>query len=280
MNRDIIRFIATLLVAMSIAGCSVTQEIIRTEDPQLMYENGLLFYEDGSWNKAAQLFESAAPFYSGTNREDSILFFAARSRFKIRDYDEAMTSLDEFRRKFGRSIFLEDAEGIYTLCFYYMAPSAMRDNTLTHQAIGQIEEFLERYPESAQRGSFEQMRDDLVGRLHEKSYINAYTYYKIRKYKSAIMAFRNALKEYPESKYREDISYYIVASAYELSRNSVESKRRDRYMQVIDSYYTFIAEFPESKYREEIDQVVKKARTYLEEIGLKEKPEEDQGFML
>ena len=30
--------------------------------------------------------------------------------------------LDDFRRKFGRSVFLEDAEGILALSYFYLAP--------------------------------------------------------------------------------------------------------------------------------------------------------------
>lgn len=34
----------------------------------------------------------------------------------------------------------------------------------------------------------------LTQRLHDKTYLNAYTYYKIGRYKSAIVALKNALK--------------------------------------------------------------------------------------
>ena len=37
------------------------------------------------------------------------------------------------------------------------------------------------------------------------------------KYKSAIVAFKNALKQYPESKRREEIMYLIVDSGYRLA---------------------------------------------------------------
>ena len=62
-------------------------------------------------------------------REDSVSFFNARCKFKNRDYDTASALFDDFRRKFGRSAFIEDAEGMYALCFYYLSPGPSRDQT-------------------------------------------------------------------------------------------------------------------------------------------------------
>ena len=41
-----------------------------------------------------------------------VSFFNARCKFKNRDYDTASALFDDFRRKFGRSAFIEDAEGM------------------------------------------------------------------------------------------------------------------------------------------------------------------------
>lgn len=253
------------LATVAILGsCSVTQKVIKTNDPFIIYDHALTLYEAENWKKSVLLFEIVEPYVAGSSREDSLLFFKARSNFKLADYDVAIQELDEFRRSFGRSVFLEDAEGIYTLSHYYQAPGTTRDQTLTMQAISVIDEFISRYPESENISKFLDMRKELYLRLHEKSFLNAYTYYKIGRHKSAIVAFRNAMKEYPYSEFREKISFYIVASSYELARNSVDSKKEDRYLQMIDSYYTFLAEFPESTYRSEADQMESRARNYID----------------
>ena len=110
---------------------------------------------------------------------------------------------------------------------------------------------------------FEQMRNELTGRLHDKEFLNAYTYYKIGKHKSAIVALKNALRKYPETPHREELMYLIVGSGYELAHNSVQRKQTDRYLSMLDSYYTFIAEFPESTHRKEVDRMAKEAKDYL-----------------
>jgi outer membrane protein assembly factor BamD len=135
---------------------------------------------------------------------------------------------------------------------------------VTTEAIIAITEFLSRYPQSDKVDEFNEMLDILTERLMEKSYLNAYTYFKIGRYKSAIVAFKNAMKRYPDSPYTEQMMYYQTVSAYRLAENSVESKQEDRYLAMLDNYYSFIAEYPESKYVKELTRMSKDARNFLD----------------
>ena len=227
--------------------------IIKNADPELIYTEATKYYEREKWKQAGDLFEACQAYYVGDVREDSIAFFTARSRFKGRDYLDATIRLDEFRRKFGRSIFIEDAEAMLAMCRYYLAPDATRDQTVTAEAIIAFSEFIERYPNSKRVETFSELITELTGRLKTKAYISAYTYYKIQRYKSAVVALRNALKLYPDTPHREDILYLIAVSNYRLAHNSIEEKKGERYLNVLDSYYSFINEFPESKHRKELE---------------------------
>ena len=171
---------------------------------------------------------------------------------------------DDFRRKFGRSAFIEDAEGMYAMCFYYLSPGPSRDQTLTSQALLAINEFVSRYPDSKQVDNFLKINEELNERLHEKAYLNAYTYYKIGRYKSAITALKNALKEYPDSKHREEIMYLIVDSGYRFASNSIASKQTDRYLDMLDSALSFKEAYPESKHAKEVERMAQHARDYLD----------------
>jgi len=150
------------------------------------------------------------------------------------------------------------------MCFYYLSPSPQRDQTVTGQAIVAISEFMSRYPDSEKYGQFEQMRNELTGRLHDKEFLNAYTYYKIGRYKSAIVSLKNALKQFPDSNHREEIMYMIVDASYRFANNSIANKQTDRYLSMLDSYLSFKEEFPESKYTKEVDRMAKHARDYLD----------------
>ena len=202
--------------------------------------------------------------FSGTMKEDTVAFYIARCKFKDHDFLTASTLLDDFRHKFGRSAFLEDAEAMYAISLYNMCPGPTRDQSMTSQAVIAISEFMSHYPESEQYPLFKDMTDDLTWRMHEKAYLNAYTYYKIERYNSAIIAFRNALRQYPDSHRREDLLYHIVMSSYKLASNSIESKQLDRYMSTLDAYYSFIMEFPESKYLKDLEHVEEQTKRFIE----------------
>ena len=264
MRKERLYVLCTVCFAILAAGCNSVQQVLKSGRPDHMYQTALKHYQNQKWSKAAMLFEAAAPYYSGTMQEDSIAFMTAFCKFKTRDYEVATSMLDDFRRKFGRSAFIEDAEGMYALCFYYLSPGPSRDQTMTGHALIAINEFMSRYPQSDRVENFRKINTELTERLHEKAYLNAYTYYKTGKYKSAIVAFKNALKQYPESKRREEIMYLIVDSGYRLASNSISEKQTDRYLSMLDSYLSFKEEFPESTHIKSLDRMAQQARDYLD----------------
>ncbi len=263
MNQRMYKIFLTLVVGLIFGSCS-TVKYLSMEDPDLLYNKAMEYYEAEKWGRASRYFENAATAYIATPRQDSIAFFIARSKFKSGDYHTAIGYLNSYRMQFSRSPFVEDAEGMLTLSLYYISPGPERDQANTLQTLESINEFQSRYPNSEQRGMFEEIEQELIQRLHDRSYINAYTYYKIGRYKSAIVAFRNAIREYPESNNREKMMYYMVTSAYELAKNSIPSLEVDRYLAMIDMYYTFVAEFPESEYMKDLDKYNANAKAFLE----------------
>lgn len=264
MKQKLSYIIALAFVAVSFCGCAGIQRIINTGDKDIMFKHAELYYNAEKWSKALVLLDKCELYFRGSTKEDTIAFYISRCYFKDHDYVSASTLLDQFRRTFGRSAFIEEAEAMYAISLYNMCPGPERDQTTTSQAIVAISEFMSHYPQSDKIPIFREMTDDLSWRLHEKSYINAYTYYKIERYKSAVVAFKNALKQYPHSHRREDLMYHIVMASYKYADNSIDSKQLDRYMSALDAYYTFIMEFPDSKYRKDVEHVAEVAKRYID----------------
>ncbi|MFI3318820.1 MAG: outer membrane protein assembly factor BamD [Rikenellaceae bacterium] len=263
-NKVITHILALLLLCCAASSCGSTSNAMKSGDPDLIYEYAMELYNAERWQKAASTFSAIMSFFDGTTDEDKINFYYARCLFKNRDYALAADELDYFRRTFGRSEFIEDAEGMYVLCYYYQTSDASRDQSTTSRTLLIIDEYLSRYPNSPQADTFKEIRAELMGRLYDKDYINAFTYYKIGRYKSAIFAFKNALKRYPESPRREELLFYTVASGYELAKNSITSIQADRFLTMLDTYYTFVAEFPESEFMPEVERMAKDTKKFLE----------------
>ena len=76
-------------------------------------------------------------------------------------------------------------------------------------------------------------------------------------YLSCVITAQNALKDYPYTMYREELSILILRAKYEMAVNSVEERKDERYRDTIDEYYAFKNEFPESKYLKEAEKIFK-----------------------
>lgn len=263
MKQSFSHLLCGALLASLLYGCSGINKVLKSGDPEQIYTSALDFYGKEKWSRASTLFEAAERYYAGTAREDTIAFYNAHCKYKNRDYDTAAELLDDFRRRFGRSAFIEDAEGMFAMCHYYLSPGPKRDQTRTGQAIVAISEFMSHYPESSRNDQFRQINQELTERMHDKAFINAYTYYKIGRYKSAIVALKNALRHYPESRHREEIMFLIVDSGYRLASNSIQEKQTDRYLSMMDSYLSFKEAYPESKHMKEVERMAEHARNYL-----------------
>ena len=100
----------------------------------------------------------------------------------------------------------------------------------------------------------------LQDKLVMKELLSARLYYNLgnymgNNYESCVITAQNALKDYPYTDYREDLSILILRAKYEMAINSIEEKKVDRYRETIDEYYAFKNEFPESKHLKEAERI-------------------------
>jgi len=86
--------------------------------------------------------------------------------------------------------------------------------------------------------------------------------YRGNNYESAIIVAQNAIKEYPYSKYKEELEMLILKARYQEASMSVDERKSDRFRDVVDEYYSFINNYPESQFREEADNIYKIASRY------------------
>jgi outer membrane protein assembly factor BamD len=228
-----------------------------------MYQAAVKYYEEGDLQHALQLFVELTPRYASTLRADTIMYYTGCCYYKQGNFSTSATIFDEYRRTYGRSPLLEDVEYMHAMGYYFSSPQPSRDQTTTLQAIRAIEEYMEHYPSSPKIGLCEQRIVELKGKLYDKSFINARTYYKTKRYKAAIIAFKNALGDFPETPHREEILFLTLDSSYQLAENSIQSLQVDRYLDAMDAYYNFVSEFPESKHRKAAERMQKSIKRFL-----------------
>ena len=141
------------------------------------------------------------------------------------------------------------------LCDYYNSPRPELDQTNTNNAIDGFTLFIRRFPASARvdeaRGYINEMTEKLV----QKSYLSAKLYYDMKQFKAASVALDNSLKEFPETKYREEMLFLKLNSLFLYAEYSVADKRTERYQEALDDYFSFMEEFPETSYSKEVSKI-------------------------
>ena len=123
--------------------------------------------------------------------------------------------------------------------------------------------FVNRFPNSPKVEEAKNYIKILQDRLVEKSYMNARLYYNMKEYKASINALTNSLKEYSDSKYREEMMYLKLNSLFVYAEKSYINKQKERYQATLDDYFSFMEEYPESKYSKEVKKIYEDTAKYL-----------------
>lgn len=255
-------FLVALVVSF---GCSGFEKVLKSKDYEFKYKKALEYYAKKDHYRYLTLFEQLSPIYKGTMRSDTIEYYLAQGNYHQGDYLLAGHYFDKFRKTYPRSAFTEDAEFMYAYCFYMSSPRSELDQENTQLAISAFAEFISRYPNSNRMAEVNKIMHELRDKLIEKSYLSSRLYYKIGDYKAAIVAIRNSVKEFPNTKYREEQIFLILKSSYLLADNSVPEKRKERFQSTVDEYYTFISEYPNSEYVDEAKKMYDASMKVLQE---------------
>jgi outer membrane protein assembly factor BamD len=102
--------------------------------------------------------------------------------------------------------------------------------------------------------------------MEVKSYESAKLYHRTQQFKSAVIAFENALKDFPDTPFRDEIQWLIVDSYFQYAELSTDRRKLERYNDTIEAFLTFVARFPESSYMDEAQAVHEKSINAIENL--------------
>lgn len=243
--------VGILLIASS---CGQYQKIVKSTDYEYKLKKAREYYDKKDYSKSTQLYSELVNIYRGTNRADQVYYYLAKSNFGQRDYLMAGHYFRQLIKEFPRSTFAEESQYMIGYCYYMDSPEPRLDQKTTQDAIDALQLFINIFPSSAKVPEANKQIDELREKLVYKSYMNGKLYYDLGDYRASVISLTNSLKEYPDSKYREELMFYLLKSRYLLGENSIEEKKRERLNAELDEYYSFVDEFPNSKYRKEADR--------------------------
>jgi outer membrane protein assembly factor BamD len=258
--------VALITMTVLVSSCSDFKKLQKGTDLNAKYEAAVKYYEKGDYLKAQILLEELIPLYRGQGRAEDLLFYYAQTTFELGDYTLAQYHFKTFARTYPQSPRAEECLYMSAYCYYLNSPAYSLDQTDTYKAIQEFQLFIDHYPQSARMEDANRIIDTMREKLERKAYETAKLYYQTGDYRAAVVSFNIVLKEFPGTKYKEEIHYLIIRSNYLLAVNSIEGKKEERLNSAIESYRKFIGLFPEGSYRKQADSVHQSIQKLKEKI--------------
>lgn len=174
------------------------------------FEDGLEFFEDEKYPKAAQQFNIIVERGSHTDLGDDALFFLAESYFLDEDYAFALIEYEKLVSRMGFSPYIEKTR--WRICETLMAlsPNYYHDQESSKKAITEIQQFLDDYPSSDYSFGADNLIKDLRLRLAEKSMETGELYFKLKAYDSAIVSYKIVINEYYDTQYYRNANLEVI----------------------------------------------------------------------
>ncbi|MBO5619654.1 MAG: outer membrane protein assembly factor BamD [Paludibacteraceae bacterium] len=259
-----------LLFMVLLTSCGEYQKLLKSRDPEEKYQAALQYFNQKQYVKSQTLLDDVSSYYKGTERSEDILAYLARSYMGQKAYESATEYYKAYVRNYPKGKYATEAYFQVGHCQYLEAPDPRLDQTVTRNAIEDFTVFVELFPESPYAEQAYQEMNELYERLAQKELYSAKLYYNLgtylgNNYLSCEITAKNALKNYPSSKYQEDFSWLILQAKYQQMLNSFEEKKLERARDTQDEYYNFITEFPNSKHRKEADRMLTQIRKITKE---------------
>lgn len=263
----------TILVVISVVltSCNGYSKLMKGTDFDAKYQAAMKYYEDKNYTKAIQLYENLIMHYHGKEHAEDICWYYAMCMLHEKDYYSAGYQFKSFFKRFAYSDRAEEALYQAANCKYNESPEYFLDQKLTKEAIQEYESYLDRYPASIHVPEINARIDELNEKLMHKAYDIAYSYYQTENYHAAYASLQSFLNNYPDSPYREDAMFYLLASGYSYGIGSQESKMKERLQQVVNDFDRFATSFKDSKHLAQAQDYYTKAKAAIARL---EKAEE------
>lgn len=270
--HNIILLITILwVVSFGLSSCTQYTKVQKSMIPDYKYEMAKAYFIEGKYSKAAELLEDVIAFMKGSANGEESLYMLAMSYFNEADYSTAAQYLQTYYNTYPKGLFTEQARYHAVKALYLDTPDPRLDQSSTIRAISEIQVFNEYFPYSAYHREVQDLMYTLYDRLVEKEYRSALLYYNLgnymgNNYQACIITAQNALKDYPYTKFREDLSFLILKAKYTMAKESVKEKMLDRYRDAIDEYYAFRGEFPESEKMRDAVHMLESAQAAIKKL--------------
>lgn len=262
------KIITILCAAALLTSCGEYNKALRSTDYNYKFEFAKKAFEQKKYTQAYTLLEDVHTVFRGTPKAEEALYLLALSYYENKDYLNSGSYFKQYYTQYPKGQYTELARFYAGYGYYLDSPDPQLDQSETMKAIEELQAFLDYFPKSDKVSIAQNAIFELQDKLVLKQLQNATLYFNLgnymgNNYESCVITAKNAIKDYPYSKYKEQLEFLILKARFNEANESVEEKKEERFNTVIDEYYSFINDYPDSQNRKEADNIFKIASKHV-----------------
>lgn len=252
--RKFLLYISVLAVIVSTSCNNQLRRIEKSNnfEKKLDYANQL--FQKKKYNTAITLYTDLVQVYKGTEKFEPMYYNFAYCSYYVKDYVQAAFQFKNYLDLFPNSPRAVEIDYMQAYCYYKQSPKVSLDQTNTMKAIAAMQTFINNYP-TADKVSEANLVIELCRRkLEKKEFSSAELYYNLGFFKAAGIAFKNLMRNYPDSDKSDGYKVMAIRSYYNYAKNSIPERQKERYATVLDEYLDFADHYPNSKLKPDAEK--------------------------
>lgn len=251
-----------------LTSCGEYYRVQKSTDVSERYSYAKKSYNEKKYGRVILLMEDIVTSLSGTSEGPQSTYLMADSYYHLRRVTDAARYFQIYYTSYPKAPMVEEARYKAGYCLYEASPEPRLDQTDTYSAIKELQAYLDYFPEGRYRDEVEGMLFRLQDKLAYKELLAAKLYYELglylgNNYQSAVVTAKNALKDYPYTRHREDLLFLILRAKAEEAEQSVEEKRQERLREAVDHYYNYINEYSEGRYQRMATRLYERLKKHI-----------------
>ena len=264
------KILISLCTALLLTSCGEYNKVLKSTDYNYKYAYAKKAFEQKKYAQAYTILQDLIPVFKGTDKAEESLYLLGLSYYENKDYVNSGSYFKQYYQHYPKGQYAELAHFYAGYGYYLDSPAAQLDQSETYKAIEELQAFLDYYPKSDKVSIAQNAIFELQDKLVLKELENATLYYNLgnymgNNYESAVITAKNAIKDYPYSKYKERLEFLVLKARFKEAEESVDERKEERYRVVIDEYYAFTNDYPDSKDKKEAENIFKIASKHVGE---------------
>ncbi|MBC9913636.1 outer membrane protein assembly factor BamD [Chitinophaga varians] len=257
------------LLALIVVASSCNNELRRIEksnnfEKKLAYADKL--YSKKKYNTAQTLYQDLLQVYKGTEKFEGLYYNYAYCSYYVKDYVQAAFHFKNYLDVFPNSPRAVEIDYMQAYCYYKQSPKVSLDQTNTMKAIAQMQTFINNYPQAEKVPEANLVIELCRRKLELKEFNSAELYYNLGFYKAAGIAFKNLMRNYPDSDKSDGYKIMAIRAYYNYAKNSIEEKQKERYETVVSEYMDFADHYPNSKLKADAEKFYTLAQNNIKSL--------------